>query len=150
MASLLDTNVLVHAAYRGSPFYMPASKLLDRGLRDRGIFCIAPQNLVEFAAVVTRERFVSPAMEPADVFRISSSLFKSRSLTKIYPKRATILRALRAGTDLELKGPRWYDLFLAQTMRDAGVEVIITEDVIHFRQIPFVTARSIQEAAESI
>jgi hypothetical protein len=48
-----------------------------------------------------------------------------------------------------MKGPRWYDLFLAQTMRDAGVEVIVTEDVTHFRQIPFVTARSIEEAAES-
>jgi len=149
LASLLDTNVLVHAAYRGSPLFVPASKLVSRGLRDRGVYCITPQNLVEFAAVVTRERFVSPAMEPADLFRISSSLFKSRSLLKIYPKRATVLRALRAGADLGLKGPRWYDLFLAQTMRDASVEVIVTQDVLHFSQIPFVTARSIQEAAES-
>ncbi len=149
MASLLDTNVLVHAAYRGSTLYVPASELVNRGLHDRGVYCIAPQNLVEFAAVVTRERLVSPPMEPADVFRISSMLFKSRSLVKIYPKRATVLRAVRAGTDLGLKGPRWYDLFLAQTMRDAGVEVIVTEDTTHFRQIPFVTVRSIRDAAST-
>jgi predicted nucleic acid-binding protein len=149
LASLLDTNVLVHAAYRGSPLHALASELVTRGLRDRGVYCLSPQNLVEFAAVVTRERFVSPPMQPADVSRISSVLFKSRSLLKIYPKRATVLRALRTGTDLGLKGPRWYDVFLAETMRDARVEVIITEDVMHFAQIPFVSARRIREAAES-
>jgi predicted nucleic acid-binding protein len=125
---------------------MAASELVNRGLRDRGVYCISPQNLVEFAAVVTRERFVSPPMEATDVIRITALLFKSRSLGKIYPKRATVLRAIRAGTQLGLKGPRWYDIFLAQTMQDAGVEVIVTEDVLHFRQIPFVSVRSIREA----
>jgi predicted nucleic acid-binding protein len=149
LASLLDTNVLVHAAYRGSRLYPLASALVNRGLKERGVFCISPQVLVEFAAVVTRERFVSPPMEPGDVARICSILFKSRTLGKIYPKRATVLRALSAGTQLALQGPRWYDLYLAQTMRDAGVDTIITEDRVHFRQIPFITVRSIREAAES-
>lgn len=88
-------------------------------------------------------------MQPADVFRISSVLFRSRSLAKIYPKRATVLRALRTGTELGLKGPRWYDIFLAETMRDAGIEVIITEDLSHFLQISFITARSIRDAVQS-
>jgi hypothetical protein len=122
---------------------------VSHALRARGVYCISPQILVEFAAVVTRERFVSPAMQAADVFRMSSMLFKSRSLKKIYPKRGTVARCLQTGTSLGISGPRWYDLFLGETMRDSGVEVVVTENVSDFRQIPFVTARSISEAADS-
>jgi len=149
LAALLDTNVLVHAAYRGSPLHVPATELVSRGLHERGIYCISPQNLVEFAAVVSRERFVSPAMNSAEIRRMSSILFKSRTFLKIYPKRATVLRAVEMGAVLGLKGPRWYDIFLAQTMRDAGVGVIVTEDAAHFRAIPFITARNIRDAAGS-
>ena len=58
--ALFDTNVLVSAVYEGSPVHLAARGLIDRGLREKGQFCIAPQNLVEFAAVVTRKRFVEP------------------------------------------------------------------------------------------
>lgn len=147
MAVLLDTNVLVHAAVRIAPLHSQACELIGRGLKDRGVFCIAPQNLIEFAAVVSRERFVSPAMPQGDVRRIIDLLFKSRTLTKIYPKRATVLRAVQTGAELELKGPRWYDMFLAETMRDAGVEQIVTHDVRHFRQFCFLSVITIEEAA---
>ena len=59
--ALLDTNVLVHAGYRGSPLHAAAAELVDRGLHESRRFCIAPQNLVEFAAVVTRSRLVELA-----------------------------------------------------------------------------------------
>lgn len=149
MPILLDTNVFVHAAYRGSPLHGPATELVSHALRVRGAYCISPQILVEFAAVVTRERFVSPPMTAADVFRMSSMLFKSRCLIKIYPKRGTVARCLQTGTNLGITGPRWYDLFLAETMRDGGVEVVVTENVSDFRQFPFITARSVPEAADS-
>jgi hypothetical protein len=74
-------------------------------------------------------------------------LFKSRTLSKIYPKRATVLRAMQTGAQLGIKGPRWYDLFLAETMRDSGVDVIVTDDVRHFRQFQFLTAQTIEDAA---
>jgi predicted nucleic acid-binding protein len=146
LTALLDTNVLVHAVYRGSPLHEPAAELLDRGLRQRGLYCIAPQNLVEFASVVTRPRLVSPPLPPSDVLRISDLLYGSRRLSKIYPRRATVMRALRHGARAGLSGPRWYDLFLAFTMVDAGVEVIITDDVKHFAQFQFLTVHNIQGA----
>lgn len=147
MPILLDTNVLVHAAYRGSPLFQAASQLVNRGLTERGVFCIAPQNLVEFVAVVTRERFVKPRMSPADLLRMVSVLYQSRTLAKIYPKRATVLRAAKTGAKLGLSGPRWYDLFLAETMRDSGIDELITEDAAHFRLFDFIDSRNITEAA---
>ena len=146
--ALLDSNVLVHASYRGSLHYSNAARLLALGLRKSGRFCIAPQNLVEFAAVVTRKRFVDPPMTAADVLRISDLLYRSRRLSKIYPQRGTVLRTMREGHALSIQGPRWYDLFLAVTMRDAALKVIITENVNDFSSIPFITALTIERAVK--
>jgi len=144
--TLLDTNVLVHAAYRRSPAYAPAATLLDRGLKERGLFCIAPQNLVEFAAVVTRQRRGDQPLPGDEVHRITDLLYRSRTLAKIYPRRGTVARAMEEGTRLGINGAAWYDLFLALTMRDAGVRAIVTENVSDFQQFPFVVARRIAEA----
>lgn len=148
-AILLDTNVLVHAAYRGAEHHRQAAALLDRGLRRRGLFCVAPQNIIEFASVVTRSRFVDPPLGPEEVHRMAGILWRSRSLAKIYPKRGTVIRALREGRDLKTRGPAWYDLFLALTMRDAGIHAIVTENAKDFSPIPGLTTRSIAEMAES-
>lgn len=144
-AALLDTNVLVHAAYRASALHAAAATLVDRGLRTRGRYCIAPQNIVEFAAVATRRRFVDPPFPVHEVGRIVALLYRSRCLSKIYPRRATVLRASQLGIALGLQGAAWYDLFLATTMQEAGVRVVITEDVADFRKFPFLTAKRIQE-----
>ena len=144
--SLLDTNVLVHAMYLASPLHRTAARLVALGLSERGRFCIAPQNLVEFAAVVTQARFVDPPLSASDVSRISKLLYSSRRLTKIYPKRGTVLRTIREGSALRISGAVWYDLFLAVTMRDAGVRVIVTEDVGDFRKFPFVLAHKLEDA----
>jgi predicted nucleic acid-binding protein len=146
-AALLDTNVLVYAAYRRSPFYEPAAALVERGLSERGLYCIAPQNLVEFAAVTTRRRPHDQPLPAEDVMRMTDLLYRSRSLVKIYPQRGTVARAMKEGGRLRVSGAAWYDLFLAVTMQDAGVRVIITENLSDFGEIPFVIARRISEAA---
>lgn len=63
---------------------------------------------------------------------MASVLYRSRRLIKIYPKRGTVIRTLREGRALNVRGPAWYDLFLAVTMRDAGVHLIITENTSDF------------------
>lgn len=144
--ALLDTNVLVHALYSGSPLHRPAAGLVDLGLKQRGRYCVAPQNLIEFAAVVTRARFVDPPLDSRQAAKVAERLYRSRCLTKIYPSRGTVERALREGRALGAKGPLWYDLFLAITMREAGVTEIITENAKDFGRFPFLTVKKIQEA----
>jgi predicted nucleic acid-binding protein len=145
---LLDTTVLVQAAYRGADHHAAAASLVDRGLRESGRFCIAPQNLIEFAAVVSRARFVDPPLLPDKVAQIADVLYRSRRLGKIYPRRGTVIRAIREGTALGITGPRWYDLFLAITMRDNGVEVVVTDNKFDFERFPFVRVMSVEEAAD--
>ena len=143
--ALLDTNVLVHAAYRDSRFHRAAAVLVDRALRRKGMYCIAPQNLTEFAAVVTRGRFVEPAMQPEEAAQKAEILYRSRRLRKIYPSRGTVLRSIREGQKLRIAGPAWYDLFLAVTMREAGVNEVITENIRDFAKFPFIEARPLAD-----
>ncbi len=143
--SLLDTNVLVYAVYRRSPLHAQAAILVDRGLKQRGLHCIAPQNLVEFAAVTTRRRSGDHPLSDEEVLRITDLLYRSRTLTKIYPRRGTVARAMAEGTRLGVQGVAWYDLFLALTMRDAGVRTIVTENVSDFEQLRFITAQRIAQ-----
>lgn len=145
--ALLDSNVLVHAAYAASPHHLAASRLVAAGLRQRGRFCISPQNLVEFAAVTTRQRFVDPPLTGEAVERMSSILYRSRRLRKIYPSRGAVRLAMQEGARLGIAGPAWYDLYLAVTMRGAGIRDVVTENVRDFEHIPFVTARRIEDAS---
>ncbi|MGH9604018.1 MAG: type II toxin-antitoxin system VapC family toxin [Terriglobales bacterium] len=147
MPALLDTNVLVHAANLASPFHSRAASLVDQGLRRSALFCVAPQNLVEFAAVVSRPRHAVIPPPPGEILRVTTLFYRSRRLAKIYPRRGTVIRAMREGADLGVTGPRWYDLFLAVTMRDAGVREIITENVEDFRLFPFVRAIHLRDAS---
>ena len=117
MPALLDTNVLVHAANLDSPLHREAASLVDRGLHQRGLFCVAPQNLVEFAAVLSRPRLAVVPPPLAEILRVTALFYGSRRLAKIYPRRGTVIRAMREGAHLGVKGPLWYDLFLAVTMR---------------------------------
>jgi predicted nucleic acid-binding protein len=144
--ALLDTNVLVYAADRLSSLHSPAARLVEQALRERGRFCISPQNLIEFSAVVSRPRLVRTPLAGEELIRITSLLYRSRRLRKIYPKRGTALRTIHEGTRLGISGPVWYDLYLALTMRDAGIGIIVTEDVGHFQRFSSVTALRIAEA----
>ena len=144
--ALLDSMVLVHAANPRAPSHEAAACLVDRGLRQSGVYCISPQNLVEFSAVVTRPRFVQIPLPASELLRITTILYRSRRLRKIYPQRGTVMRTIREGAALGIIGPRWYDLYLAVTMRDAGVQDIITDNSADFEKFPFVRVRSISQA----
>ncbi len=148
--ALLDTNVLVHAAYEAAPLHVPALRLLDHALTVQGAFCIAPQNMVEFASVVSKKRHVHAVMPPADIAAFLSVLYRSRILKKIYPKRATVMRALREGARLGITHTTWYDAYLASTMRDAGVSRIVTDNLSDFHKFPFITAVGIEDAAQQL
>lgn len=147
---LLDTNVLVHAACRGSPHYQDAAKILDHGLKNRGAFCVAPQNLMEFLSVTTSSRFVDPPLPAEEAHRMAAMLYQSRLLTKIYPKRGTVIRAMREGRQRDVTGARWHDVFLVATMKDSGIHSIVTENARDFSNIHGIAVKSIRNAAVSL
>jgi hypothetical protein len=90
---------------------------------------------------------VEPPISAQDAYKMGQILYQSRCLSKIYPKRGTVIRTLRDGRDRKATGARWYDLFLVATMKDGKVHEIITENVKDFSNIPAITVHTISRAA---
>ena len=121
---------------------------MARGLKESHRYCVSPQNLMEFCSVVTRGKFVNPPMSAKEAARMGQILYRSRRLSKVYPKRGTVERTLELGRALGQTGTIWYDMYLACTMRDSGIRSIITENTSDFRRFPFVEVRKILEAVQ--
>src|SRR5262245_6856832 len=64
--TMLDTNVLVDALYEDLPEYPAASYLLTLADNTDAAFCVAPQVLAEFYAIITDPRRVSAPYTAAE------------------------------------------------------------------------------------
>ncbi len=149
-SAVLDTNVLVYAHDRQSPFFAGASALLNAALRRPGLYAVTPQVLSEFFAVVSDGRRVPNPATPAAAADAVIRLYRSRSLAKVYPKRGTIARAVRLAARLDRRGAALFDVILAQTLLDNGVRRIVTEDVADFKDVAGLRVHTIADAANSV
>lgn len=125
---LVDTNILVYSVNQKSPHYSRARKLLEDGLEQGISFVVAHQNLIEFIAVLTR----------AYAVKLKNALLDAESFAArfevIVPLPATFERYAR----LVQKAKQTlypFDLYLAATMLDNGVERIITANPKDFHDI---------------
>jgi uncharacterized protein len=64
--TLLDTNVLIDALYKDSDHHPAARALLDQAKQEDAGFCITPQVLAEFYAVVTHPKRVTHLKSPEE------------------------------------------------------------------------------------
>ena len=62
MPTLVDTNILLRSLHPEHPHYAIAQDAIAT-LRRRDMLCIAPQNLIEFWAVATRQRVAAPGAQ---------------------------------------------------------------------------------------
>ena len=85
-AVLIDTNVLVYAADRSSPFYSESRAFRDRGRSGAYIPCVTPHVLFEFYAVVTDPRRVGRPLSPEDATAELAQYFSDPKIRKVYPR----------------------------------------------------------------
>ena len=137
---LLDTNILVHATGTQSPRHAKAKELRDHAAKGQFEACIASQILTEFYAVVTDPRRFQPALTPSQAQR-ELRTYLSSPLKLIVPRETTVSRMLNLLGSKSLRGGRIFDVFLAATMLDNGVQRIYTENVRDFKSIPGIVAK---------
>jgi len=136
---LLDTNILVHASGAQSPRHEKAKELRDRAAAGQFEGCIAAQILTEFYAVVTDPRRFQPALTPSQAQR-EVRTYLSSPLKLIVPKETTVTRMLNLLGSRPVRSGRIFDVFLAATMLDNGVQRIYTENVDDFKGIAAIDA----------
>lgn len=71
--TLLDTNVLIDALYKDSDPHPAARALLDQARQEDAGFCITPQVLAEFYAVVTHPKRVTHPKSPEEALNAISA-----------------------------------------------------------------------------
>jgi predicted nucleic acid-binding protein len=136
---LLDTNILVHATGAQSRRHAKAKELRDQAAAGQFEACIAAQILIEFYAVVTDPRRFQPALTPGQAQR-ELRTYLSSPLKLILPKETTVTRMLNLLGSRSVKAGRVFDIFLAATMLDNGVQSIYTENVSDFQGITGIDA----------
>jgi toxin-antitoxin system PIN domain toxin len=124
--SLVDTNVLVYALYVAARHHGPAKALLDRAAAPEAAFCVAPQNLIEFYAVVTNPRRVTEPKSSEVALGAITELLALPGLSLLPVPGDLLSRWMGLAQEQPLTGRRVFDLQLIATMLGNGVRRIYT------------------------
>lgn len=137
----LDTNILVHAHRRDSPWHGPAGRCL-RGLANgRGAWAIPWPCLHEFVSVVTHPRvYVPPSPLDAALDQLEAWM-ESPTLTVLreaHDHWSILRRLLLKG---QIRGPKVHDARVAALCIGHGVSELLTADR-DFSRFPTLSCRN--------
>lgn len=131
-----DTNILAYAFDRSDRGkWEKCRRLVKDGFQgEKGCF-VSNQVLAELFVVLTAKvRRPIPRLKAGVIVK---SFIDSKTWKKVNYDHRTVVRALADASSTAV--PFW-DLLIAETMRDAGLKKIYTEDLRDFRRIPWVDA----------
>ena len=136
---LFDTNVLVYAANKASPFHLPCRRRLGDALRDPSPAFLTWSVCYEFLRVTTHPRVLQSPWRPREACRFIADLLASTGFEVLVatPRHRTVL-AQTISEVSDLRGNLMHDLHTAVLMREHGISRICTRDA-HFRRFPFLT-----------
>lgn len=132
--ALLDTNVLIYALYKDSVHHPAARALLEQAIQDDAGFCVTPQVLAEFYAVVTHPKRVTHSKSPEEALdTIAGFLAMPGMLSLMIPpdivsRRMELVRRYPQ----HVTNRKIFDAQLVATMLAHGVKRIYTFNVSDF------------------
>lgn len=136
---VFDTNVLVYAADRDSPFHEPCLASVLQA-RER----LAPAYVTwgvcyEFLRVTTHPRVSLSPLTTNEAWGFLEVLLASPSFELLTPTQRHAAVLAQTLTELqEVRGNLFHDLHTAVLMREHGISQICTRDA-DFRRFPFLT-----------
>ncbi|CAM3365178.1 PIN domain-containing protein [Hydrogenibacillus schlegelii] len=127
---LIDTNVLVYAIDELAPQHAPSRKLIENARQGHIKAVLVPQVLLEFYAVVTGKRVLTPlapgtALEQIKAFRLSLPVLEVQEdalewFAKMISERPN------------MRGGEVFDAWLVAQMKSLGISVICTYNTKDF------------------
>ena len=131
-AVLIETNVLVYAADRNSPFHFASRSFRDRGRSGAYTPCVTPQILFEFYAVVTDPRRAGRPLSREDATAELAQYFSDPRIRKVHAGDEigeVVVRLLRK---YDIARQDVFDAAIAAAMIANGIRRICTYDTAHF------------------
>jgi len=148
---LVDTNVLVHAVDRHSPFHRECAAAIARWKRLAPTWFVSWSILYEFTRVVTHPRVLRPSLRAAEAWKSVDELLASPGLevlTETPRHPAFAAEVLREVPDIT--GNFVHDAHIAVLMREHGIRRIYTRDA-GFKRFPFLeVVDPVAEAATGV
>ncbi len=132
--AFIDTNILAYAFDESDEKRRrPCADLVRAGFEGDAQYCISNQVLGELFMVLTKHVGSPISRERASV--VVSGFVDSPKWKKVNYTHLTVKRALE---DLQTINISFWDVLIAETMREAGIRTVYTENEKDFRRIPWV------------
>lgn len=116
---LLDTNILIYAYDRSSPYHVKAAEIIKLALNGEFEAVVAQQNIIEFANILTSNYKIPASSVSQDI----ENILKDFQLITPLPK--TIHHFLRLIQNLNVK-TYLFDVYLAATIISNDINSLIT------------------------
>lgn len=140
---LVDTNIWIYYFDTSSPFHPQAYDFFKVSLERQVKIVVAQQNFIEFVNTLTKDykKSFSESVKEAEVF------IRSGEFRVIFPL-STSLGLYKSLIKNGHKGA--FDLYLAATAIDNGVDCIVTNDPKGFKGIKGLEVFSLEEIVKEI
>jgi len=129
---LIDTNILVYAFDVESEHHKKAKEVLKSALQECEMV-LSAQNLLEFYSVVTKK--IPAPLSPDEAYAIINIILKTPEIMIITASRNCVKNAVKISKEKNLRGARVFDAVISETMKEYGIEIILTEDDKHFEAL---------------
>lgn len=131
---VVDTNVLVYAAAKDSPWHDACATALDGWRRNPGAWFITWSIAYEFVRVATHRNTMRTRWTARDAWRFIESLLVSPGLEVLVPTfRHSVVAAMVLDETPGIEGNFMHDAHIAVLMREHGVRRICTRDLAFHR-----------------
>lgn len=124
----VDTNLLVYAHRAATREHGAARRAIERAATDDRGWGVAAASVSEFWAVVTHPAASGRPSNPAEASRFLRELAQSAGMAIWQPGRTFGARILQLAEDLDVRGPRIFDLQIGLTATDNGAVELWTHD----------------------
>jgi predicted nucleic acid-binding protein len=136
----LDTNILVYAHRKGCPEHLAAQHAIEEASSRLEGWGIPSPCLLEFWSVVTHPASTGGGSSPTQARGFIRALVETAGAV-IFPPPATLgPRCLQIGEQLDIRGPRIFDLQVGLAAIEGGATEIWTHDS-GFVSLPGLTVR---------
>jgi predicted nucleic acid-binding protein len=123
----IDTNLLVYAHRSRTPQHAQARKAIERAAAADAGWGISASSLTEFWAIVTHPEAQGRPSAPSQASAFVTALVQAGAHIWL-PGPGFGDRLLQVATDLDIVGPRVFDLQIALTAFEGGATDIWTHD----------------------
>ncbi len=141
MSFAIDTNVLVYASDKGSPFRAAATRFLKGAAAETDLLFLAWPVIFAYLRIVTHPSILGEPLRPKEA-EANVDVLLSFPNVRVLPEDASLWRTYRSVTgEIVVRGNLVSDAHFAALLRHHGVRVLYTNDS-DFRKFRFLEVRN--------